>query len=341
MRSPFRRVSALLLLGFFASPGRAEDRIELSLPIACEPHKTCFIQNYVDNDPGTSDRDFACGGATYEGHKGVDFRLLSAEAAKAGVNVVASADGTVKALRDGMPDVYLSDDKVQEIKGRECGNGVVIDHGNGWETQYCHMLKGSIKVTKGQAVKRGDALGHVGYSGFANFAHVHLQVRHNNKVVDPFLPDAAEGACQRDSKGTGLWQPSAIAPFPYRNGEIIDSGFTPAPPTRDKLEDNHRDVEPLKADSAALIFYARFINLLAGDRIRIVIDGPGGTLVEQLSEPLEKNRHRHLDYAGKKRRELPWQQGRYEARAEIIRDGAVAAATVNQFDLVPPAAAAR
>ncbi len=39
----------------------AEDRPQLSLPLACEPHKTCFIQNYVDLDPGAGVRDYACG----------------------------------------------------------------------------------------------------------------------------------------------------------------------------------------------------------------------------------------------------------------------------------------
>jgi hypothetical protein len=46
----------------------------------------------------------------------------------------------------------------------------------------------------------------------------------------------------------------------------------------------------------------------------------------------------YLSYAGKKRREAPWQQGRYDARAEIIREGAVAAAAVNAIDIAPMAA---
>lgn len=333
MRAATFGASALLSFNILATAVRAEEPLQLSLPLLCEPHKTCFLQNYVDADPSAGERDFACGSVTYDGHKGIDFRVLSAQAARDGIAVVASTDGKVKAVRDGMADQFVSSETAVEIQGRECGNGVVLDHGNGWETQYCHMLKGSIAVSRGQLLKRGEKLGLVGYSGLANFPHVHLQVRHNDKIVDPFAPDAAEGACEQHPKGPGLWRPDAIASFGYRNGEIMDWGFTQLIPTRDQLEENHKSPPPVSVESPALIFYARFLNLLAGDRIRIVVEGPGGTLVEQLSQPLDSNRHRHLDYAGKKRRDLPWQQGRYHARAEIVRDGAVVAATVAQMDL--------
>ena len=319
----------------FVTVAMAQEGLELSLPLACEPHKTCFIQSYVDLDPSPGVRDYRCGGATYEKHNGIDFRLLSADAAKQGFAVIASADGKVKATRDGVQDIFLREGKPEDVKSRECGNGAVIDHGNGWETQYCHMMMGSIAVSKGQAVKRGEKLGNVGFSGMADFAHVHFTVRRNGEVVDPFLPDVTDGACQKDIKSTGLWQPAAIAPFAYRNGEIITTGFTGGAPSLDALEKSHTAVEALKAESPALLFYARFINLLAGDRLRIVIDGPGGTLVEQLSEPLEKNKATYISYAGKKRREVPWQQGRYEARAEIVRDGGVIAAAVGQHDMAP------
>lgn len=331
--------SALFLLAFLAGPGCAEEAIELSLPLACEPHKTCFVQNYVDADPSPAVQDYACGGATYDKHDGTDFRLLSAQATKDGVNVLAAAPGRVRAVRDGMEDVFFRKIKPEQIKGKECGNGVVIDHGNGWETQYCHMLKGSIAVAKGQEVKRGDKLGNVGYSGMTEFAHVHLTVRHNGSAVDPFAPDAAPGTCAKTGAAAGktLWEPSVIAHFGYRAGEIIANGFTSAPIDFEKLEVDHTDIAAFDTQSKALIFYARFINLTAGDRVRLVVSGPGGPLVEQLSEPLERNKATYLTFAGKKRGELAWQPGRYDARAEIVREGAVTAAAVNSMELAAPA----
>lgn len=331
---------ALYLLLFLSSAAGAEETFELSLPLACEPRKTCFVQNYFDTDPGPGVRDYACGGATYDNHDGVDFRVLSAKAAKDGVAVLAAAPGTVKATRDNMEDIFARQLTPSQIKGRECGNGVVIDHGNGWETQYCHMLKGSISVAKGQRVERGAPLGKVGFSGMADFAHVHLAVRRNGKTVDPFAPDAEAGSCQASGSADTLWQPSVEAHLTYRSGQILGAGFTSAPPDLNALEADHTQLAPVDAMSPALIFYARFMNLLGGDRVRIVVTGPGGTLVEELTKPLDRNKATHFVYAGKKRRELPWQQGRYEARAELVRDGAVAAATVQTIDIAAAPAAA-
>jgi murein DD-endopeptidase MepM/ murein hydrolase activator NlpD len=137
--------------------------LELSLPIACTPGTDCFI--------------YACGAETYDGHKGTDIRLrTTAEIAKR-VGVLASAPGTVIGVRDGMADHLVRTDADREaVAALECGNGVRIDHGEGWITQYRHMRKGSIVVKKGDEVKPGAKLGEVGYSGQAAFAHVHIEV---------------------------------------------------------------------------------------------------------------------------------------------------------------------
>ena len=62
-------------------------------------------------------------------------------------------------------------------RDRNCGNGVVIRHADGWETQYCHLRRGSVQVAEGDRVEAGEPLGLVGMSGEANFPHVHLSVR--------------------------------------------------------------------------------------------------------------------------------------------------------------------
>jgi hypothetical protein len=312
----------------------ADERPVLSLPLVCKPHKTCFIQNYVDIDPGRGYRDYACGAATYDGHSGVDFRVLSAEVTKLPVPVLASADGTVKGVRDGVDDVFFKKADAKDVTGRECGNGVILDHGSGWETQYCHMRKGSIRVEKGQTVKRGDRLGDVGYSGMADFAQVHLTVRHNEKIVDPFLPNSADGACVKNPKGSGLWEPSVAAAFPYRNGELLTVGFAGAPPRASALEINDRDIAPLSAKSDVLVLYGRFINLLKGDRVHFNASGPEGEIFDETAAALKQNMATYVAFTGKRRGDRPsWPPGHYDGRVQLLRDGGVIATTLASFDL--------
>jgi hypothetical protein len=318
--------AAVFGIAGWAAQASAADAPQFALPLVCDPRLTCFIQNYVDLDSGPGARDFACGAATYDGHSGVDFRVLSASVTALGVPVLAAADGVVKGQRDGVADIFMRDNKAAGFKGRECGNGVLIDHGGGWQTQYCHLKQGSVGVSNGQTVKQGDRLGDVGYSGMADFAHVHFSVRKDDKVIDPFLPDAADGACRKDARISGLWRPEIAAKFGYQSGEIIGAGFAGAAPGLDRLEADHTDVPPATASAPALVFYGRFINLLGGDRIRIMIDGPGGSFTEELTQPLERNKATYLTFAGKRRKEQPWPPGRYEGRVEIVRDSAVIAA---------------
>ena len=139
------------------------EALVLSLPVTCQLQKTCFVQSYMDLDAGKGAHDYRCGQTTYDGHKGTDFRLVSMRTAGNIGTVVAAADGTVKAARNNMPDRLLGKD-TSAVRGRECGNGVVISHGEDWETQYCHLRRGSVRVSKGRKIRRGDALGRIGLS---------------------------------------------------------------------------------------------------------------------------------------------------------------------------------
>jgi murein DD-endopeptidase MepM/ murein hydrolase activator NlpD len=315
-------------------PSVADDRPQLSLPIACQPHKTCFVQNYVDVDPGKGAKDYMCGTATYDQHSGVDFRLLSAAAAtKTPFPVLASADGTVKAVRDGVQDIFFTKAKRQDVAGRECGNGVILDHGSGWETQYCHMRKGSLRVKKDQSVKRGDQLGEAGFSGMADFAQVHLSVRHNGKLVDPFLPDAADGKCDPNARGPGLWEPAAAAAFPYNNGEMIGAGFAGGAPDVNALELNDQDIEPLTATSSGFVLYGRFINLKKGDRVNFTALGPSGEMFDESTAPLDRDKATFVAFIGKRRGKDPWPNGRYDGRVALVRDGGVIATNIVTFEI--------
>lgn len=310
-----------------ADPGPSV-RPRFALPLSCEPRKTCFIQSYVDHDAGPAFSDYACGTATYDGHKGTDFRVLSAAAAANGVPVLASADGVVKGMRDGMDDYLIPDDQHARVAKRECGNGAVIDHGGGWETQYCHMKKGSVAVSKGQAVKRGERLGDVGYSGLAEFAHVHFEVRKDGKVLDPFTGHEQTSACQLigDVAPTSLWTPDVLSAFPSPETEILGAFFSSAKPTPQQLEADHTANVP-GPGAPELYFVGRIANIRKGDTVRVTLLGPGGFKHANTSEPLPKNRGLHLAYGiarTGKGGALP--AGQYAGHIELLRDGNVFAA---------------
>ncbi len=284
---------------------------ELALPLDCDWGKTCFVQNYVDHDPGPEARDFTCGPLGYDGHDGSDFALNSMAAMQAGVTVRATADGVVKGARDGMADILISAPNAPDIKGRECGNGVLITHADGWETQYCHMKQGSVTLRAGDPVARGATLGQVGASGNTAFPHLHLTLRHNGNVVDPFAADSLQTCGATNAK---LWSPD----LPYLPGGLIAVGFSDAVPTFDAIKSGARPPQTLPADSPALMLWAYVFGGRAGDVIRFEITGPTGEIL-QSDTALEKTQAQLFRATGKKRPPSGWPAGSYSGTATFMR----------------------
>nr|WP_282094390.1 M23 family metallopeptidase [Epibacterium ulvae] len=297
-----------------ATPTVASD-LSLSWPVDCELGTDCYIQQYVDHDPSQAAHDFTCSSLTYDGHKGTDIALPTLAALNHDVTVLAAADGVVLGIRNNMPDQLFTEDTAATVKGRECGNGIVLEHDDGWVTQYCHMKQGSISAQRGQRIERGEPLGLVGLSGKTQFAHLHLSVRKDGEVVDPFTPNTF-GECGVDSKT--LWDVS----IPYQAGGLIASGFASAIPTLADIRAGQADEAPIPASAPALVFWTYIFGGRTGDVVSLHIQGPAGEFLDTATT-LTKTQAQLFRAGGKKRRNETWPAGDYIGTAQLVRNGEI------------------
>lgn len=96
-----------------------------------------------------------------EMHEGIDF------AGRQGLTVQAAGDGVV--IWSGRRGGY--------------GNMVEVSHGDGYVTRYAHNKENLVNV--GQRVSKGEAIAKMGSTGRSTGAHVHFEVLHDGKVVNP------------------------------------------------------------------------------------------------------------------------------------------------------------
>ncbi len=94
-------------------------------------------------------------------HSGIDIR------AALGTPVIATADGTV----------FLS----REVGA--WGNIIKIKHQDDYETWYAHLK--SFNTNYGKSVKKGDVIGYVGSTGNSTGPHLHYELKHYKKSMDP------------------------------------------------------------------------------------------------------------------------------------------------------------
>jgi len=307
------RTALAVLLTSLASPMLASD-FSLAFPVDCALGETCYIQQFMDRDPGPGAQDFTCGPLSYDGHQGTDIALPTLADMRAGVTVRAAAPGVVTGHRDGMRDVLYSDDIAAEVDGKDCGNGAVIDHGNGWVTQYCHLKRGTVRVKTGDQIKAGDALGLIGLSGRTQFPHLHLSVRKNGKHVDPFDGLSTAPCSEDNGHDGGLWD----VDVPYVPGGFLDIGFADAVPSYSEVK-NGTAKTTITQKSEAVVLFAFAFGSQNGDVIRLQTRGPAGVLFEH-DVTLERPQAQFFRAVGKRMRAgIP--SGEYLGTTRLLRNG--------------------
>lgn len=309
-----RALWAATLITCAATPVTARDPI-LSFPVACTLGQDCFIQNYVDVDPSAGAADFSCGALTYDGHQGTDIALTSDMAALAGIDVTPVAPGIVRRLRDGVEDQFFTT-TFDHPDEQECGNGVLIDHGGGWESQYCHLRKGSITVDIGQRVGLQTLLGQIGMSGHSEFPHLHVALRKDGQVVDPFNADPLTYC--GDTDANPLWADKV----PYRASGFVNAGFSDRIPDFDAVKWGKAHIATVGSDGGAFVFWAQIFGAQADDLMQLVIHGPNGVFIDH-EEVLDKTQARAMRAAGRRLTGENTFPGAYHGEATLTRDGVV------------------
>ena len=242
-----------------------------------------------------------------------------------GVNVLSAAEGRVAGLRDGMKDQILSSKNRSDFQGKDCGNGVVITHETGWTTQYCHMKQGSIRVQKGQKVAAGEILGQIGLSGRTEFPHLHLTVRKDQKVIDPFHPKDRINYTTSDQ--TTLWKD----PLDYRAGGLLSAGFSDAVPDYATIKAGTGTGPQLTRGSNALVLWVYGFGLQAEDVLRFEIRGPEGRIFAH-DDSMPKAQAQMMLATGLKRKQNLWPKGAYQGIVKLIRNGNELENKIVQFE---------
>jgi murein DD-endopeptidase MepM/ murein hydrolase activator NlpD len=316
--------------------GEGPTALRMQWPVACTLGTNCFIQNYVDQDPSSNYADYSCGRLSFNGNTATDIRLLNRVQMRGGVNVLSAAQGHVFSVRDGVEELMnrgaaIGPDGAQPVWNDD-GNSITIDHGNGWTTQYNHLLKGSILVQEGQLVDAGSIIAKAGMSGNTQFPNLEFTVRHWGAVVDPFIGVEPYRNCGEGRQP--LWANNSPQNFAYQSTALLGAGLFGSRPQQVRPNSNFLPQMPnhqaaqqgaysdtIASDSAALFLWAEVMGAKAGDEQHFQIFNPDNDLVHDWKGPIANDQAVWFGYSGMKPMGDRLRQGNYRGHYTLSRDG--------------------
>lgn len=319
--SKYFSLLTLVFIGFLFQPlpARAQTLPQLSFPVDCVLGQTCWTVNYTDTDPAAdAHKDYMCNAKTTDDHKGTDFALRSRLEMERGVAVKAARAGRVLRVRDGESDDIKTEAEYQAIHkaNKDCGNGILLDHGGAYQTFYCHLKKGSLKVKPGDQVTEGQTIAEIGQSGMAEFPHLHFAVIWENKTIDPFTGLTNAEGCGKFNDN--LWKDD----LPYEPFTVFDAGFRAAPPDFESIKRGEDNPATLPRNAPALVFWTGFYHAVKGDKLTLQIRAPDGSVFRENTYIIEENRKRpSYYYTGRNTDSTPLAPGVYKGAAIYERDG--------------------
>ncbi len=314
-------LTILLLLAFLApNPAKAGESPQFIFPVACTLGEDCWTIHYVDTDPSEgAAKDFKCGPRSNDDLKGTAFAVRSFAEIHEGINVLAAKKGKVARLRDGEADITKTQADLEAVTAqqRECGNAVLLDHGSGLQTLYCHLKKDSLTVKRGDTVNAGQKIGQIGLSGLTEFPHLHFGVVWEGGVVDPYTGMLNTDGCGQMKQS--LW---AIGqPMHYEPVAFFDIGFLDKVPDYEALINGKAAAETLSTDSPSFVFWIGLYGVVEGDDIKLEVHDPKGNIFLRRHIKQDKTNIRQFYYTGRKLDNRALAPGTYTATATLKREG--------------------
>lgn len=299
--------------------------LDLGIPIACDYGVECLISSYYDKSVEKGEyTDHTCGKLSYDNHKSTDFMLRSHTQMKDGVNVVAADSGKVIFVRDGMSDISVDLIGEEAVRGRECGNGVIIDHKRGYKTEYCHLKNGSIPKKMDEFVEKGEIIGEVGLSGITSFPYLRFTVSLNGDAIDPFTGDnpiTGDINVPCDSLDIyPLWDKQTEKRLKYIATSLLSMGFSEKVPHSQGAREGKFSREVIKDNSKLMVFWVDIFGLVAGDELKLTIIDPDGNVIKEETRPFNSSRRHIFQFLGHKNKAELWPKGKYLGRVQLIRN---------------------